>query len=481
MSALKQEKKLSQYQVDVIKHLETNKNLIVEARAGSGKTSTIVEAIKSLPTDSRILCVAFNKKIAEELKERLPKHVQTNTINSLGHVLLRNYYSGESSLNMRKLEDTISEVISDKYNRDMVAQLVRGAVIYGYFPQKYNVDFGIPFAEIPTYSFFNYSPELHAVVDTILQKYVENSTTFDFDDQIYSTLALKISPKTKFDYIFVDEAQDLSFLKMKLTFKFLSETGKYIAIGDPMQAIYEFAGAQTESMNMIQKEMDCEVLKLPVCYRCPKEVVAEAQKFVPDIVAGNPDKKGIVASVSMDDFLATNFNPNTLILCRSNEPLFALAFKMFSHNRAFRFERFDMMKMQMLDFITSPRLSSIVDTISHYEQLKLEIFQDSVAEKDPKKKSKLMYQVNELAERTELLKTISIESRVLLVSELQRKIMELDCTKTGPLLSTVHKAKGLEADEVFILNQSLFNLKEQQEKNLFYVALTRSLKNLYFI
>ena len=83
MLAKKVKSELSNYQINVIEHLKNNRHLIVEARAGSGKTSTIVEAIKSLPEYNRILCVAFNKKIAEELKNRLPQHVQTNTINSL--------------------------------------------------------------------------------------------------------------------------------------------------------------------------------------------------------------------------------------------------------------------------------------------------------------------------------------------------------------------------------------------------------------
>ena len=481
MRALKQARVLSPYQQAVIEHLDKRQNLIVEARAGSGKTSTIVEAINSLPSDSRILCVAFNKKIAEELKQRLPRHVQTSTINSLGHVLLRNFYGGESSLNLRKLEDTISQCIPEKSNRAVITQLVRNAVIYGYFPEKFDVPFGMRFEDIPTDSSWDLNEQTRHLIDTILTRYIENHLSFDFEDQIYSTIALKIKPKSKYDYIFVDEAQDLSLLKMKLTFEFLSETGKYIAIGDSMQAIYEFAGAQANSMEIIKDQMKCEVLVLPVCYRCPKEIISEVQNIVPDIVAGDLTKKGNVATITMDQFLETRFNPSTLILCRSNEPLFALAFKMFNNNRAFRFERFDMMKMQILDFITSPRLKTIMETISHYEQIKLEIFQEAVQEKDQRKKSKLMFKVNELAENVELLKSISIESKLLNVQDLQKRIMELDCTSTGPQLSTVHKAKGLEAEDVFILNQSLFKLNEQQEKNLYYVALTRSLRNLYFI
>src|SRR5512137_30735 len=59
-------------------------NLVVRARAGTGKTTTIIEAINYAPEQS-ILLAAFNKKIAEELKTKLknPK-AEAKTLHSVG-------------------------------------------------------------------------------------------------------------------------------------------------------------------------------------------------------------------------------------------------------------------------------------------------------------------------------------------------------------------------------------------------------------
>ncbi len=76
------------------------------------------------------------------------------------------------------------------------------------------------------------------------------------------------------------------------------------------------------------------------------------------------------------------------------------------------------------------------------------------------------------------------------VDELCKKIEELfSTTKSGVTLSTVHKAKGLENDRVFILRPDLLPLKREnqqpwekmQELNLKYVAITRAKKALFFV
>ena len=54
-------------------------NILIEAYAGAGKTTTIVEAIKLLPKDKNIMFLAFNKHIQEELKTKLPEHVRCYT------------------------------------------------------------------------------------------------------------------------------------------------------------------------------------------------------------------------------------------------------------------------------------------------------------------------------------------------------------------------------------------------------------------
>jgi hypothetical protein len=82
--------KPSKYQQAIYDEIATgNGNLLIEAKAGSGKTHTIVEATKLLAPSASALFVAFNKHIAEELQRRVPKNVTACTLNSFGFRVLR--------------------------------------------------------------------------------------------------------------------------------------------------------------------------------------------------------------------------------------------------------------------------------------------------------------------------------------------------------------------------------------------------------
>ena len=70
-------------------------NLVVEARAGTGKTTTIIEAVKSAP-EKTILLAAFNKRIKEELESRITSspHIEAKTLHAIGFMLVREYWPG---------------------------------------------------------------------------------------------------------------------------------------------------------------------------------------------------------------------------------------------------------------------------------------------------------------------------------------------------------------------------------------------------
>jgi F-box protein 18 (helicase) len=63
---------------------DTKENLLINALAGAAKTSTLVMIAQALPVGP-ILSLAFNKRIAEEMKKRLPGHVDCRTLNAIGH------------------------------------------------------------------------------------------------------------------------------------------------------------------------------------------------------------------------------------------------------------------------------------------------------------------------------------------------------------------------------------------------------------
>ena len=81
---------------------------IVEAVAGSGKTSTIVQGLNLIPNNKRTLFLAFNKSIALELQKRIPGHVKAQTLNGMGHGAWMRYRQGSQvKLNANKTRDII--------------------------------------------------------------------------------------------------------------------------------------------------------------------------------------------------------------------------------------------------------------------------------------------------------------------------------------------------------------------------------------
>jgi len=101
----------SQYQAAIFtwvrEHLDAPGALIVEAVAGSGKTTTIVKAAELIPTDHKAAFLAFNKSIATELGNRLPAHVEAKTLNALGFAVCRARLPKGIQIDRNKTRDLI--------------------------------------------------------------------------------------------------------------------------------------------------------------------------------------------------------------------------------------------------------------------------------------------------------------------------------------------------------------------------------------
>ena len=86
-------------------------NCVIDAVAGSGKTSTIVKALKMIPSDKKVIFVAFNKSIVNELISRVPKNVEVKTMHSFGFGAVR-YNMGNVQMKEDKIMDTIKQLVS---------------------------------------------------------------------------------------------------------------------------------------------------------------------------------------------------------------------------------------------------------------------------------------------------------------------------------------------------------------------------------
>ena len=101
----------SDYQKAIFKDIAKGSgHTVVIARAGSGKTSTIIEGFKYIPKAKKTLMVAFNKNIADELKQRSPSYVEVFTLHSLGFRAIKQTF-GNVALDNDKAKKIVQSII----------------------------------------------------------------------------------------------------------------------------------------------------------------------------------------------------------------------------------------------------------------------------------------------------------------------------------------------------------------------------------
>lgn len=474
--------------------------LVIEAVAGSGKTTTIVEAAKYIPQDEKAVFLAFNKSIATELGERLPSHIESKTLNALGFAVLRKHY-GYSSPNQYKTRDIIRRMVEDEDLPDAagavisdIDNLVAKAKSHGMVPDKMPGVHGLYKSTVERWANLidRYQidsdaaiEDLAAWADAVLRRGLESTTVFDFDDQLYHVVAFNL-PCWKYRWVIIDEAQDVSHVQRAMLRKFLADDGVLIAVGDSRQAIYGFRGADSESLANIRKEFSCDVLPLSVTYRCPKAVVALAKQYCPELECPDTAPEGVVRTLSDGDLDPSTLDGSAMVLCRNVAPMISGAYAMIAQRIP--------VSVPGRDIGTG--LINLVKKVAGKRSQEINDFTDALdrwAEREAEK-ARQRGQDNLLAsiedKRESILAVISAtepKNTPELITEIQ-SLFEAKPAKGVVVFSTVHRAKGLEAQRVYILEPGLMPSKYarqewqmEQERNLMYVAYTRALSELYFI
>ena len=462
----------SHYQQAIYHHIQNppaeNKHLMVEAVAGSGKTTTIVRALDKLPMESFSLFVAFNRHIAQELKERVPFNCEASTLNSFGNTALRERF-GWMKVKETKIEDilwfdVLKQMDRNKYYKSLrsVRQLVELFKAYAIFaPTTDDCDF---FAE--RYELLINGDEYDLAMKT-LKISNERTKVIDYNDQIYLPLLFDL-PVQQYDYVFVDESQDLNPAQIQLVQKAVKPDGMIVAVGDSHQAIYGFRGADPEAMNNMVESLKMTRLPLSVCYRCAKNIVMEAQSEVAHIEYHEESDAGRVDYLPYKAYLDT-IEAGDFILCRTTAPLVEEALRLIRSKRKAHIRGRDFGQNLM-------NLIKEIDTLDDYEA-KIQI----AYARQPATKMALQDQIDTMRVLIEMCGNDPVGIR--------NAIEEIfDNNGQGIVLSTIHRSKGLEAKRVFLLRPDLVphpkatqDWAMEQEHNLRYIAITRAQKEFYYV
>lgn len=476
MSAEKRE--WSRYQRAIFNDVQNGEgHTVVIARAGSGKTSTIVEAFKYVPKKLKTLMVAFNKSIADELRERAPSYIDVMTLHSLGFRAIKGAFGKSVALDPEKTQNLVENTLSSKglkksdkgFFETAIAMCKTITLCKGYLidtPSK--IDALLDKFEIDTPVLDR--EDFIKTVCQVLRKCKEECMVIDFDDMIWFPYVYDI-PVGKWDRVFIDETQDLNEAQIHMALSACKKGGRICAVGDDRQAIYGFRGADSEAIENIIKKLNAKILPLSVTYRCAENIVKLAQEIVPDIEPATFAEEGIIKNIPEEGFLSFA-KPGDFILSRVNAPLIYyclallrmgvpanIAGKDVGSNLAYMIKK--------SETTTVPTFLKWLDNWKAAEMARLR-----AKNRDP-----IL-----IIDKAACLETLCEGATSL--DEVRDNIKNLfndgdDSNRV--ILSSTHKAKGLERKKVFLLTWTYRRGMNREEDNLWYVAVTRAKSELLLV
>lgn len=462
-------------------------NAVINAVAGSGKTTTIVKALELIPTYATVYFMAFGKAIADEIRTRVPTHINVSTFHSLGAKALYKFRGSE--MNEKRVYDIVANLKEEWFQNDE-----DGLIDADYLMRvRKLVDLSrlncATFKELPTIAQKHGLEIVNGEIDKTIQvlHVLGNSPdTHDFVDMLYVPASNADVKLPLADWIFVDECQDLNKAQQTMLAKMMHAGTRFIAVGDPRQAIYGFAGADAESFETLKAFPNTIELPLSVNYRCGSAIIDEVVASNPsiNILAHEGALPGIVSATAS----FKEIEDGDMVLCRNTAPLVKLCMQFIKMHKKAYIKGGDIGK-QLANMVIRSKAQTL-DAFEVWLGKELKVVFNRLSKSHPKMapneiREETAYMV--MQEKIEVFTAIIDSAELTSTNQLINWIGELFAdNKKGICFSTVHKAKGLEAERVFIIDfmelmpapYAKQPWQQVQEQNLIYVAQTRA--KMYF-
>lgn len=467
-------------------------NLVVRARAGTGKTTTMVEFIRrELERNPRlqVLFAAFNKEIATAAQEKVPAKCEVKTLHGLGLRFVRRNWSvrvedrdqeGDRAMRLARQAATHLGMEMPEPIARLVAKLHSKARELRPFAQSWEhvADIAYDFDLTPETEWEEEGWSVEKVSDLALaamQFAKQRTDVIDFSDMVFLPLVHRwVRPW--FDMVVVDEAQDMTEPQLLIAQGACRRTGRVVIVGDDRQAIYAFRGADSGSLDRLKQELRATELGLTVTRRCPKAVVALAAQLVPDFTAHDEAPDGAVTRCEADAML-DSAQEGDFILSRTNAPLVPVCMALLRRGVRARIKGRDIGR-GIVSLIRKMRCKSVADMPA-----KLEAYVARETAKADKLSEKARERRVEFVQDQALIVTHLLEGAST-IAELETRCNELfsdDAQRAAVMCSTVHRAKGLEATRVFLLEGTFRPSPDIEEQNIRYVAITRAKAQLTWV
>lgn len=429
--------------------------------------------------------MAFNQHIAKELTGRLPPSVPACTLHSLGFAAVRRSLPN-AVIDEQKLTKLAKSLAPDAYpsTRQAAEQLAR-LCKYTLTPERDEAGLRNLVDHYGVEVDWRDRERVRKLAGDLVEQSAQQIGTVDFDDQVWLPTRLGL-PVDQHDLLLVDEAQDLSRMQQTLALAAV-QSGRLCPIGDRHQAIYGFTGADNDALPRLAGQLQasdrsCRVLPLTVTWRCPALHVELARQLVPALEAAPGAVEGELWVMSRRE-IAKEVRPGDLVICRKNSPCVDLTYRLVMTGvpAVMRGREIGRGLLTLIARLRPDTLDQLIFRIEDYrekEEVRLQR-RDAPASA-----------YESLTDRCDCLSKLTTQARDLqdLEAFIRRTFDDAAQPGSSVVLSSIHRAKGLEAERVFVLDPSSLPLirrdskawERQQEKNLCYIAATRSKRVLIF-
>ncbi len=479
--------------------------LIIIAGPGTGKTTTLIARIEHLIKEqgvapSHILALTYTRKAAEEIRTRLgstrdKKGPWIGTFHQLGHYIAH----------------------PDKEKLPIIPEPDRIALIKDLLKKtKLKDSFGLREA-IQHISHFKQLGEPSELVEGYNTQLKEMGMR-DYDDILIDAYTDLTSQKDgqywPWTHILVDEFQDTNALQYKILKALAATHTNICAIGDPLQSIYSFQGATPTIFDQFAADFPSQrTIRLDINYRSGTDIVGLAKSLYPNgtYYSSASDKPGeAMAMASIDDYAEARWvlkkiqeitggtdlleSGNMRALSDGHDLSFkdiAILYRTHFSGRfiekALRQSGIPFYKVGEESFFQSAIMQNFLTFLENIDNLALtEALEAFYLQATPRTEEKDA--INSILHH-HIAQEQTIETFLQEIEGLRNnEFYDTDANRVT--LMTMHAAKGQEFESVFIIGcnegtmpcirkRKGYESDPEEEKRLFYVALTRAKQKLF--
>jgi superfamily I DNA/RNA helicase len=476
-SAYKPQANLTQDQLTIIDGMtaaaDAGSNLLITARAGTSKTTVLIEGMYRLDPSLSVAYFIFAKRNQVEAESKAPPHVVCQTVHALGLRAIKNAANGSITIDdkgdkaeaiARGLFGSDDEKNEARYNYTQALGLCKAYLCetsddVAAVVEKHDIDL-LEDSESEFYSKILKGLELSAKQRQIV----------DFNDMVWLPVKLGLR-LPQYDVVCADECQDLSPARIKIILGTLKPGGRFIAVGDDRQSIFSWTGSDAQALITIQEETRARTLPLNTTFRCGRKIVELCRSIVPSYEAHESNAEGNVEEKSVEQMLA-EVQPGDAILSRVNAPLVNYALQLLKAGKRANILGRDIGKglLFMIKRSRAIDVNGFLDWLNEWSRVECE------------RRVKKNQDTTQITDKVLCMESFCEGTNDLAL--VRSRVSEMFSDKeegSFVILSSIHRFKGMERESVWVMSNTLKVGKSVEEDNLAYVAWSRAKNNLYLV